>query len=108
MLFYLITNCIQEVRLVQLQSDDLEVVAEFCTSSVDCMQRINEAKLYQEEPCIRGTIDVGETIRRGGKVYIFGGGRPGSWSSKIESFDGETFERKGVMKVKRVGHGIAV
>ena len=103
-----IYELLQTVRLVQLNSDDLEVIAEFCSSSVDCMQRINEAKLYQEKPSHPGAIDVGETIRRGGKIYIFGGGSSGSGSSIIEKFHGETFERKAYLKFERIGHGIAM
>ena len=49
----------KKVRLVQIQSDDLEAIAKFCSFSIYCMQRINEAKVYQEEPFKLNEIDVG-------------------------------------------------
>ena len=52
------------VRLVQIKSGDLEFIAEFCSSSVDCMRKINEVKWYQEEPFKLDNIDVGETTLR--------------------------------------------
>ena len=56
------------VRLVQIKSGDLEFIAEFCSSSVDCMRRIHEVNWYQEEPFKLVNMDVGETTLR--EVYV--------------------------------------
>ena len=109
-----IYELLQKVRLSLVDSEDLDIIAEYplIASSIDCMNRIDDARTYKLEPCRRDDIDVGETTRRGypeGKVYIFGGVNVSEvTSSKIDKIVGDRLEQKSNMQIKRAGHGVAV